>query len=121
MHQCSHRYLPRQDFVSGTDNVISDHPLRSTDLTDAQLLAYLDATFPQKMPWRLWTPPPENFSVIVSALRRKISPRDCLRANFCQQVALDSLLSGYQYPIPILCTFAREYRVRDIAATSSNV
>ena len=53
MHQRGHRYLLRQDFVSGVDNLISDRPSRSVDLTDAQLLAFLDKTFPQRLPWRL--------------------------------------------------------------------
>ena len=34
MHQRFHRYVPRVDFVSRVDNLISDRPSRSADLTD---------------------------------------------------------------------------------------
>ena len=46
MHQRSNQNLPRQDFVSGVDNDISDHPSRSADLSYDVLLACLDATYP---------------------------------------------------------------------------
>ena len=46
MHQWFHCYVPRIDFVSGVDNLISDRPSCSSDLTDNQLLAYLDTNFP---------------------------------------------------------------------------
>ena len=38
MHQRFHRYVPRVDFVSGVDNLISDRPSRSADLTENKLL-----------------------------------------------------------------------------------
>ena len=41
--------------------------------------------------------------------------------NFCQRVALDPHLSSYEDPIPILVTFAREYRVGDVSAASGGV
>ena len=41
--------------------------------------------------------------------------------NFCQRVALDPHLSSYEDPVPILITFAREYRVGDVAAASGPV
>ena len=81
MYHRSQQYLPRQDFVCRSANVISDCSLRSADLTDAQRLAYLDTTFPQKLSWRQWTPPPAKLSVIVSALRQTTSPRDSLRGE----------------------------------------
>ena len=68
MHQRFFHYVPRIDFVSGVDNLISDLPSRSSDLTDNQLLAYLETHFPQPLTWQLWTPPPKFASVIASAL-----------------------------------------------------
>ena len=56
MHQRFHRYVPCVDFVSGVDNLISDRLSRLADLTDNQLLTYLETHFPQPLPWRLWTP-----------------------------------------------------------------
>ena len=41
--------------------------------------------------------------------------------NFCQRVALDPHLSSYEDPIPILVTFAREYRVGAVSAASGGV
>ena len=38
--------------------------------------------------------------------------------NFCSRVALDPLHIGYKEPVPILNTFARDYRTGDIAPTS---
>ena len=81
MHQRFHRYVPCVDFVSGVDNLISDRPSRSSDLTDNQLLNYLETHFPQPLPWRLWTLPPKLASSIASALQRKTSERDCLLAE----------------------------------------
>ena len=67
MHQQFHRYVPRVDFVSGVDNLISDRPSRLADLTYNQLLTYLDTHFPQPLPWRLWTPSHKLASSIASA------------------------------------------------------
>ena len=67
MHQRFHRYVPRVDFVSGVKNIISDRPSHSSDLTDNQLLTYLETNLPQLLPWRLWTLPPTLASGIASA------------------------------------------------------
>ena len=81
VHQRHHRYLPQHDFVSGVDNDISDVSSRSSALSDNQLLAFLNLHFPQSHPWRLWTPPPDSVSAIISALRRKTSPRASLQVE----------------------------------------
>ena len=81
VHQRHHRYVPRHDFVSGVDNDISDMPSRSSTLSDNQLLDFLNLNFPQSQPWRMWTPPPESVSTILSAMRRKISPRASLQVD----------------------------------------
>ena len=81
MHQRFHRYVPRMYFVSRVDNLISDRPSRSSDLTDNQLLAYLETNFSQPLPWRLWAPPPKLASGISLSLRQKTSDRGCLLAE----------------------------------------
>ena len=68
-------------FVSGVDNLISDCPFRSLDLTNNQLLAYLDTKLPQTLTWRLWTPLTKIVSRIASELRQKTSVRGCLLAE----------------------------------------
>ena len=53
MHQRKNRYISRIEFVSGVDNLISGHPSRLLDLTNNQLIAYLDTNLPHPLPWRL--------------------------------------------------------------------
>ena len=67
-HQRFNRYIPCIDFFSGVDNLISDRPSLSLDLTNNQLLAYLNTNFPQPLPWQLWTPLLKLVSGIASAL-----------------------------------------------------
>ena len=52
------------------DNVTSNRPSHSQDLTDAGFLSHMDASHPQTLPWRLWTPPRKLVSAIASALRQ---------------------------------------------------
>ena len=46
IHERFHRYVPRIDFVTKVENLISDRPSRSSDLTENQLLTYLETNFP---------------------------------------------------------------------------
>ena len=80
-HQQFHWYIPHIYFVSRVDNLISDCPSRSLDLTDNQLLSYLDINFPNPLSWRLWTPLPKIVSGIASALQQKTYKRGCLLAE----------------------------------------
>ena len=81
MHQRFQRYVPCVYFISVVDNLISDRPSRSSDLTNNQLLAYLETNFPQPLLWRLLTPPQKLAFGIASALRWKTSERGCLLAE----------------------------------------
>ena len=101
MHQRFHRYVPRINFVSGVDNLISDHSSRSSDLTKNQLLSYLETNFPQPLPWQLWTRLPKLASGIASALRRKTSERVCLLANPLLPVATGSSEPTYEQGWPL--------------------
>ena len=51
LHERFHCYVPRVDFVSKVNNLISDRPSRLADITDNQLLTYLETNFPQPLPW----------------------------------------------------------------------
>ena len=94
----------------------------SQDPTDTSLITYMDASLPQDLPWRLWTPPIELVSVIFCAATINISEglSDSQAAaadghwtkwaEFCQDVDLDTLLFLYRDLVPILNTFARQYR-----------
>ena len=75
IHQWFHCYVPCHNFMSRVDNVISYRPYFSQDLTDAALLAHMDASHTQDIPWSLCTPPSEIVSAISSKLRRKTYPR----------------------------------------------
>ena len=80
-NQLLHHYATHNNFASGVDNGISQQSYLSQYLTHTALLAYMDASHPQDLPWRLLTPPSDIISVIASALWRKTSPRDSLIAD----------------------------------------
>ena len=69
MHQKFHQYTPCHKFVRGTDNSISDQPSCSREITDDAFLSYMDSTYPQEMPWRLWDLPIALINAIDSAIR----------------------------------------------------
>lgn len=78
LHQRFHRYVHRIDFVRGEHNDISDIPSRKTDWSDEKLLTYFNLHYPQPLPWKIWTPPPELLSCMAMCLRRKPFPRESL-------------------------------------------
>jgi hypothetical protein len=53
LHQRHHRYTPLHDFIPGVANVLSDQCSRHFHLTDAELLAHFNSSFPQTMPWQM--------------------------------------------------------------------
>ena len=81
LHQRFHHYVPCIDFVSGVDNLISDRPSCSSDLTINQILAYLETNPPQPLPWQLWTLPSKLASGIASELLCKTFERGCMLAE----------------------------------------
>jgi hypothetical protein len=70
LHQRFHRYHPTHSYIPGPFNVMADDVSRLYDLSDSQLLAYFNLTYPQKLPWRMWHPPPAMLSSVTSSLRR---------------------------------------------------
>ena len=117
MHHQFHRYVPRVDFVSGVDNLISDRPSRSSDLTDNQLLAYLETNPPQSLPWQLWTPPlKQDIQEGLYVGRATAADGHWTKwAYFCARVPLDPLRVAYKDPFPIFNAFAQYYLTGNIA------
>ena len=68
IHQQFHLYISCQDFVSGVEKIIYDCLYQSQDLTRTALISYMDLTYPQRFPWKLWTLPSALIYTIVSAL-----------------------------------------------------
>jgi hypothetical protein len=67
-----HHYLPLHDFIPGVANVLSNQYYRHIHLTDSQLLAHFNSSFPQTMPFRMCHLRKETLSILISALSRKI-------------------------------------------------
>ena len=80
VHQRHHRYVPRHDFIAGIDNKLADDASRLTHLSDFEFLSYFNTKYPQKLPWRLWTPPPQLVSAVISSLHNLPCERECVLA-----------------------------------------
>lgn len=78
LHQRFHRYVHRIDFIKGEHNDISDIPSRKPHWSDEELLTYFNLHYPQSLPWKMWTPPPEMMSCMTSCLLRKTFPKESL-------------------------------------------
>lgn len=79
LHQRSHRYVPYHDHIAGTANVLADEASRRWDLSDAALLTYFNAHFPQATSWTLLTLAPDMLSAVIGALLRRRSVPTSLR------------------------------------------
>ena len=75
LHQRHHQYLAKPDYISGPANAMADDCSRKWKLSDSQLLAYFNSTYPQSVPWRLVTLRPEmDFSLTSALLRTRVPP-----------------------------------------------
>ena len=79
LHQRFHRYISLSDHLPGILNQAADDASRLQHLTNSQLLAYFNSTYPQQRSWHLWTPPPKMRSLLIGALRNKRQPSASLR------------------------------------------
>ena len=68
LHQRRYRYVPRHDFISGENNKLADDASRLSHLTDSQFLHYFNTKYPQRLSWRLWTPPVALQHLLTSTL-----------------------------------------------------
>ena len=80
LHQRHYRYVPRHDFIRGVHNLLADKASRLFHLTDAQFLAHFNNMFPQKLPWRLYTPTSRLQHAVVCALHNKPYDSACVQA-----------------------------------------
>ena len=78
IHQRFHRYVPRFDYISGPSNHLADALSRYFDLPLSDIYSQYEYLFPQSHGFQVWTPPSGIVSSIISALRKKQSPREFL-------------------------------------------
>ena len=69
LHQRHFRYLAKADYIPGLVNAMADDCSRLWHLSDSQLVAYFNLTYPQTQPWQLVALRPAMNSAIVSALQ----------------------------------------------------
>jgi hypothetical protein len=68
LHQRHHRYLSLHDFITGVANILSDQCSRIFHLTDSQLIAHFNSSFPHTMYWQMCPVQNETLSALISAL-----------------------------------------------------
>jgi len=69
-HQRFHRYIPRHDYIPGPKNAMADDCSRLWHLSDSQLLAHFNSTYPQTKPWQICHLSPQLSSGLILALQR---------------------------------------------------
>jgi hypothetical protein len=69
-HQRHHRYLARHDYISGPANAMADDCSPLWHLTDTQLLAHFNSTYPQEKVWIMSRPRRKMLSTVTSGLRK---------------------------------------------------
>ena len=78
IHQRYHRYVPRFDYLAGSSNFVADALSRDFHLTLSAVMSNLSHLLPQEVGYQVWTPRPALVSAVISALRKKQSPRESL-------------------------------------------
>jgi hypothetical protein len=80
LHQRTHRYLSKHDYIPGPANSMADDASRLWHLDDAQLLTHFAQLYPQEVPWEIVRLPPPLVSPLTSSLLGKrfnvLSPLD---------------------------------------------
>jgi hypothetical protein len=71
LHQRYHHYLPLHNLVPVVVNVLSDQCSHHFHLTDSELLAHFNSSFPQTMPWKMYHLQKETLSALILAFSRK--------------------------------------------------
>ena len=71
LHQRYYRYYSTPFFVPGKLNAMADDCSRLWTLTDSELLAHFNETYPQVVSWKMVHPRPAMLSCATSALHRK--------------------------------------------------
>ena len=81
IHQRYHRYVHRFDYLAGSSNFVADALSRDFHLTLSAVMSNLSHLLPQDVGYQVWTPRPALVSAVISALRKKQSPRESLLAE----------------------------------------
>jgi hypothetical protein len=102
VHQRFHRYVPRHDYIPGKANAMADDCSRRWDLSDAALLTYFNATYPQVASWELSRLRPPMNSALTSALYRQRSDPASFLAVPPAPTNIGS--SGWISPTPLAST-----------------
>jgi hypothetical protein len=68
LHQRTHRYLSRHDYIPGPANAMADDASRLWHLNDVELLTHFSQLYPQEVPWELVHLPPPLVSPVISSL-----------------------------------------------------
>ena len=89
IHQRSHRYVPRHDFIPGKSNPLADDASRLFHLSDSQFFSHFHNSYPKKTSYRLVTPTSNLISAVISALRTKT-----YNAAFLQDVPPPTIPTG---------------------------
>lgn len=78
IHQRHFRYVSKADYIPGPANQMADDCSRLWYLTDSQLLAHFNVTYPQAQPWQIAHLRPVMLSSLISALLRQRPDLDSL-------------------------------------------
>ena len=79
LHQRQYRYKSRFFHIAGKTNAMADDASRLWHLSDAEFLAYFNATYPQSEPWQLRHLRSEMRSALtLSLLRKRATPPEIL-------------------------------------------
>jgi hypothetical protein len=80
LHQRHYHYVPLFDYITGEANAMVDACSRMWHLSDSQLLAYFDSTFPQSRPWQLCLLRKPMHCALISSLSRIASNKALLHS-----------------------------------------
>ena len=87
-HQRHYRYVPSHGYLPGALNSMSDDASRLSTLTDAEFLTHFNETYPQPVPWQLHRPHQTTYSSVISALVKKPSDAEWLKAPSNEPTAI---------------------------------
>ncbi len=78
IHQRHFRYVSKACYITGPANTMADDCSRLWQLSDSQLLAHFNLTYPQPQSWQLVQLRPVMLSSLISALQKQRPDLDCL-------------------------------------------
>lgn len=94
-HQRFHRYIPRHDYIPGPKNSMADDCSRLWHLSDSQLLAHFNSTYPQTKPWQICHLSSQMNSALISALRRTPCDLQSIRTTPSARMPIGSSGSNF--------------------------